>query len=62
MEDCHQDGDEDNAPVTAVALKCLDYYIKAAPANGSFAEACPCLWFWAQHEQPARAWWMALNC
>lgn len=62
MEDCHQDGDEDNAPVTAVALKCLDYYIKAAPANGNFAEACPCLWFWAQHEQPARAWWMALDC
>lgn len=50
------------ATATNDQLKCLDYYLKHASPAATFSQACPCLYWWAQHVDPERGYWMAVNC
>ena len=51
-----------SGPASADQIKCLDYYVKHAATPSTLTDACPCLWYWAQHEAPEYAYWMNINC
>ena len=43
-------------------LECLAYFLAQTPNPTTVADACPCLWFYANEVSPWEDHWMQIAC